>query len=93
MSRTNCTLIGMVLIMIAGIVIWGRWIALVPLTAGVGFIFWPFYMDFKYGEQRPSKREIRDMPLEEYRRNIKNPKFRKWVDDLKITVPHDKGNG
>ena len=82
----------MTLLGIAAITIWGRWLALIPLIAGVGFIGWPIYLDIKYGQERPTKREIGAMPLEEYRRKIKNPKFRKWVDDLKITIPPEKRN-
>jgi hypothetical protein len=69
------------------IIIWRWWIAMIPLTIGIGFIGWPIYLDIKYGEERPTKREIGAMPSEEYKRKIKNPKFRKWINDLKITIP------
>jgi hypothetical protein len=87
MSAKNCTLIGMALIATATIVIWNRPIALIPLIIGIMFIARPIYLDTKYGEDRPTKREIDAMPLDEYREKIRNPKFRKWVDNLKITIP------
>jgi hypothetical protein len=40
----------------------------------------------KYGNDRPTKKEIFDMPLEEYREKISHPKFRAWVEEgLRIT--------
>jgi hypothetical protein len=87
MSPKNYQLVGTTVLIIAGIVaIWARSVALALVIIGVGFIAWPLYLDTRYGEERPTKKEIGAMPPEEYRRKIKNPKFRKWVDDLKIKI-------
>ena len=76
----------MAMIAIAAVVIWNRPLALIPLIIGIGFIGWPVYLDIRYGEYRPTKREIDALPADEYQEKIRSPKFRKWVDNLKITA-------
>jgi len=45
---------------------------------------WEWYVcrfrDWKYGEFRPTRKEIDKMLSDEYKKHFRDPKFRKWVD-------------
>jgi len=70
----------------AALVYWFPPIAGILILIAMGLTWWPLYLDRKYGTDRPTKAEIGAMPKEEYRRKIRNPKFRQWVEDLRIKI-------
>ena len=87
MSRSDSIAIGAAVIAIAAVIEAScRVLAVGFLLLGIAFIIRPYFLDWKYGEYRPSKREIGAMSLEEYRKRIRNPKFRKYIDDQKIKI-------
>ena len=61
--------------------LWYRPIAAIFLIGGLLILLWNVHLDEKYGANRPTKSEIGKMPLEEYRKNMKSPKFVAWVNN------------
>jgi hypothetical protein len=42
----------------------------------------PLWMDWRYGKDRPSRKEIDVMVAAEYKKRCQDPKFRRWSDHL-----------
>jgi len=49
---------------------------------GCAFVANPFRQDWRYGEFRPTRKEINKMLSDDYKEPLRDPKFRKWVDHL-----------
>lgn len=89
MSRAELLAIGVALVAVALTVLVGNSHALawLMLAAGFCFIAYPLWQDWWYGTFRPSRLEIDDLTGDRYRKYMKNPKFKKWVDHV---FPYDK---
>ncbi len=83
-SKSAAFAIGLVVLgaAIAVLAAEGQKIAWCFVLIGGGLMGWPFYLDWKYGSFRPSKREIDRMSASEYRDHLRSKKFTNYVNHL-----------
>ena len=67
---------------LAVLVAQGQKIAWGLLPIGLALVLWPHALNWYYGEDRPTRKQIRDMSADEYRQKLRNTKFEKWVKHL-----------
>lgn len=84
MSRKESLTIGVALVSSAlAIILHMKCLAWVVLVIGIGFIAYPFWMDYFYGKFRPSAEEILRMSADEYGRRLSDRKFERWVNHVR----------
>ena len=50
------------------------------LVVGLVLIIDPYWQDYRYGKDRPSREEMDRMSAAEHKKKLYDPKFRRWVD-------------
>jgi hypothetical protein len=81
MSRSESFAIGAAMITVALTVLTGsQKLAWLLLVAGSLLVASPYFHDWRYGEDRPSRRQIDAMSSEDYKKRCLDPKFRRWVN-------------
>ncbi len=55
---------------------------------GLTILLRAVYLDRRYGTNRPTKREVEAMSAAEFKKRLREPEFRRWVDQgLKFNLP------
>jgi hypothetical protein len=52
------------------------------VVIGTILIVKPYFLDWRYGEYRPSRREVGAMSKEEYKKRLRDPKFERYINRL-----------
>jgi len=80
-SRKDYYRYGVLLVAVAGVVVfWYPPVAISILIVGLCVVGRGAYLDHKYGENRPTKREVGRMSAKEYLERLRDSRFQLWIE-------------
>jgi hypothetical protein len=83
MSKTERFALGIALMTAAlTVILQAKFWAWFLFTIGLCFVIIPVLLDWRYGDRRPSRAEIEEMPADQYEKLLRNRKSKRWIDLL-----------